>query len=371
MSVKKWLFFCLSLVISPAILAQIVVTDLAGRDVVLEQTAQRFIISEGRYLSTLAILRDKSPVEGLVGMLSPVGFSDAIFEEKLYAAFPEAKDIPLFGSQDEGSVSAEKIIDLQPDLAIFGIQDHGPGANNKELLNQLSAAGVKVVFIDFRLDPLNNTLPSLQLLGKVLGEDDNAQTYIRFYQNKMRAIRERVQRAPSRPTVFLQAHAGRLPCCIAMADGMLGPFIEFAGGTNIADKVAPGPTSQHTAEFLLIEDPDVWIGTASGTYAEFHDGGKALTNGPGVPTSMAQNSLKAYLDQPEFRALRAVRTHRAHSLWHNFYNSPMNIVALEAFAKWIHPELFSNFDPSQTRDHIYKTYFPFWVDGTYVSTLEP
>lgn len=353
----------------PAWAEPIEITDLAGRNITIEQPVERFVISEGRYVSLMALLRPDAPIEGLVGMMSSYGHTQPDLERQLFQDFPEAREIALFGSRSAESVSVERIIDLQPQVAVFGLGDHGPGTDNAELIAQLEAAGVAVVFIDFRLDPLNNTLPSIDLLGEIFGAEGRAGAYAAFYRDRRTRIEQVVDGMEHRPSVFLQVHPGRFPCCWGMADGMLGPFVERAGGHNISDAVAPGPTAQHTAEFLLTENPEVWIGTASGTLSEYRSGKDPVGLGAGFTPEMARDSLASYLDKPEFQALDAVREGRAHSVWHNFYNSPFNIVVLEAFAHWIHPEHFAELDPQATLQQIFETYLPFELDGTYFATV--
>lgn len=343
--------------------------DMAGRSVEIDAQIKRFVISEGRYIETLALLHPENPVKGLVGMMSPLGNTNRGMEIQLFKKFPKAEQIPLFGQRSEGSISIEKIIDLQPQLAIFGIQDHGPSSRNSEVLNHLEAAGIKVVFIDFRLDPLNNTLPSIKLLGQILDANDNAERYSDFYRQRLDVIKQRVKKIKNKPSVFLQAHPGRFPCCVGMADGMLGPFIGLAGGINIADSHAVGPTSKHTMEFLLVENPDVWIGSASGVVEEFEAGQPPLAIGPGMSAKNSENSLESYLSTKSFRVLDAVSNGRGHAFWHGFYNSPTNIVVLEAFATWLHPLVFSDIEPNKTMARLYDEFLPFDIDGNYFSTL--
>ncbi|MBC04881.1 MAG: Fe3+-hydroxamate ABC transporter substrate-binding protein [Thalassospira sp.] len=363
------ILFALFLTMPVASASTVTVTDIAGRNVTVELPVKRMVVSEARYLPLLALLRPDDPVGGVVGTMTPLSWTHPDIETQLFERFPEASDIPLFGGRNKDSVSVEKIIDLAPELAIFGLNDHGPGAKNAELIDQLTAAGTKIVFIDFRSDPLHNTLPSIRMLGRLLGAEKRAEEYAAFYQERFDRVVTRVSQTKERPTVFLQPHPGRFECCWGMADGMLGPFVEVAGGTNIADAVAPGPTAQHTAEFLLMENPDVWIGTASGTFAEFSDGADPVALGAGMTPETASQSLTRYLSAPEFAALDAVRTGRAHSIWHNFYNSPFNIVALEAFAKWTHPDLFNDIDPMDTLAEIYERWLPFELNGTFSATV--
>lgn len=351
--------------------AEIRFTDVAGREVVLSQPAQRFVISEGRYVLTLALVRD-NPVQGLVGMMQPIGWTYPALEQQVFERYPAARDIALFGMREAGSVSAEKIIELKPDVAIFGVQDHGPGPHQQALLQTLQAAGIAVVFIDFRLDPLHNTTRSIAVLGQVFGTTARAQRYVDQYESRRALIAQRLATVNARPRVFLQAHAGRFDCCLAMARGMLGPFVGTAGGLNIAEAAAAGPTSQHTPEYLLVENPAVWIGTASGTLDDLNQGSTVVTLGAGLSAEAAQHSLNRYLAAPEFQALDAVKTGRAHALWHDFYNSPLNIVALEVMARWIHPQTFADLDPARTLREIEQQFLPFSLAGTFwVSNQNP
>ncbi|MVF13857.1 ABC transporter substrate-binding protein [Ketobacter sp. MCCC 1A13808] len=361
--------FILGVVLSTQVkAAPVTVTDIVGRKVTLSQPLERFVMSEGRYVMALALVRPGNPVSGLKGMMQPVSWAYPKLEKQVFERFPEAKDIALFGANDQSSLSVEKLIDLKPEAAIFGIQDHGPGSKNKELLDQLQAAGIKVIFIDFRMDPLHNTLPSLKILSQLFASEQHAKKYIDFYQKKRDHIAATVANTKTKPGVFLQAHPGRFDCCVGMADGMLGPFVGFAGGNNIADAVAPGPVSKHTMEFLLVEDPDVWIGTASASPDDFAKGQNGVTLGLGVDRATAQKSLDQYLSSKEFQALTAVQKKRAHAIWHNFYNSPLNIVVLDAFARWIHPELFPDLDPEHTMSTIFAQYLPFDWSGSATST---
>src|SRR5262245_13796392 len=132
-----YLGFLLLLGVSWAAAAPVQITDLAGRQVVLTEPVERFVISEGRYVLTLGLLRPDDPMRGLVGMMQPVSWTYPDLEKQLFERFPAAKNIALFGHQDQSSVSVEKIIDLKPQLAIFGVEDHGPGAENAELLQQM------------------------------------------------------------------------------------------------------------------------------------------------------------------------------------------------------------------------------------------
>ncbi|MCW2307692.1 ABC transporter substrate-binding protein [Rhodobium gokarnense] len=345
------------------------VTDLAGRTVTIEKPAETIVVGDGRILSAIALLDRKDPLHRVKALLSDLRLTDGDLLSTLSRHFERMKTLPIYAGKGD-SVSAETIISLAPDAAVFGLQDHGPGASNTELIAQLEEAGTTVVFIDFRQHPMENTVPSIILLGKLLGREDEAREYTDFYEAHRARIAERVAGfTGERPTVFLHAHPGRFDCCVGMANGMLGPFVTLAGGRNISAAVTPAVVGRHTLEFVLAEDPDVWIGTASGSLEDFEAGRPIVVLGTKSNGEIAHASLQAALEADGLEALSAVQAGRAHAIWHNFYNSPLNIYALESFAKWIHPHLFADLDPDETLAEIHRRFLGYPLNGLYSVSL--
>lgn len=351
---------------SSAANAEIVVKDLAGREVTLPAPATRLIVGEGRFFTSLALLID-NPDEMIVGMqgefekFDPAGY--AAFKKQ----FPKIEEIARIGNTSADSVSAEKMITLNPDVAIFGLRGHGPTIENKEMIAQLEAASIPVIFIDFSIDILNNTPKSIELIGKVIGQEKRAAEFVDFYEGKKSLVADRVKNLPDseKPTVFIEVHAGKVDCCISMANGMLGSFIDFAGGINISAKVTPAVIGRHTLEFLITEDPDILIGTASGSIGGQSDKEKPLSLGIGADEAEERAILESLAGRPGFDTLSAVQDGQVYGIWHNFYNSAWNIYALIAFAKWQHPELFADIDLQETMMEMQGRFLPFQPGGLF------
>ena len=144
---------------------------------------------------------------------------------------------------------------------------------------------------------------------------------------------------------------------------MLGPFVEAAGGINIADAVAPGPTSLHTEEFLLAAQPDVWIGTASGTRDEYIAGKSPVALGYLMTPQDSNQSLRTYINSSSLVGLTATDRGRVHAIWHGFYNSPLNIIALNYFAYWLHPSLFADRHPHELAEALAREFLPYDLTG--------
>ncbi|MEP4806198.1 MAG: ABC transporter substrate-binding protein, partial [Hyphomicrobiales bacterium] len=80
--------------------------------------------------------------------------------------------------------------------------------------------------------------------------------------------------------------------------------------------------------------------------------------------------LSALASRNGFKDLKAVQTKRFHSIYHQFYNSPYHFVALQAIAKWIHPEEFSDLDPTATFAELHDRFLPFAPSGQFWATLK-
>lgn len=339
------------------------VTDVAGRTVEVPKKVDRILLGEGRMLYTMALLDKEDPTKHIVGWQGELKTSDSNGYAAYLKKFPNLKNIPLIGQTSEASVNPETVISLKPDLAIFGIAGHGPGIKNP-LVEKLQKLGVPVVFIDFRQHPMKNTIPSIEILGKVLHKEEAAQKYITFYKKHLDLIQERIAKIPEdqRKKVFIEM----LPeikspnCCHTAGRGNFGEFIEAAGGHNIAADNLPAVIGEVSLEYVLTQNPDVYLLSGAAT----NDARVGLKEGMGVSKEEAAKSLKRLTQRTGVKALTAVKDGNTHGIWHNFYNSPYNIIAIEAFAKAFYPELFADVDLQESFNEL-QTFLPVDITGTY------
>ncbi|MNT87649.1 hypothetical protein D3C72_2280960 [compost metagenome] len=80
---------------------------------------------------------------------------------------------------------------------------------------------------------------------------------------------------------------------------------------------------------------------------------------------MSADSLSTLLARDGIRDLDAVKQHRAYGIWHAFYNSPYNVAAIEAMAKWLYPERAAALDPQGTLDTLYRRFLDLDNAGAY------
>jgi iron complex transport system substrate-binding protein len=344
------------------------VTDLAGRTVRIPADPHRILLGESRLLMAVALLEGKQPLARIVGWQGDLPAMDPQTFDAYAEKFPGIKQIPLIGKATEDSISDEKALSLKPDLAIFSLAGHGP-SRHSALVKQLEATGTTVVFVDFRLHPMQNTLPSIELLGKVMHREQEANAYVQFYQQHLARVQAVVNQIPEqqRPKVFIDLLAGvwDAGCCHTAGNGNFGEFIQAAGGRNIAAGLVPGVLGDISMEQIIAAQPDVYIATGSRT----KPGLASLRVGALTSEQDAQASLAALVSRPGFDTIKAIHDGRVHGISHNYYDSPYNIVAIEAFAKWFYPPQFKDLNVNATQDELYRRFLAvppdgaYWVDG--------
>jgi len=345
------------------------VTDMAGRSVQVPDRVQRVLLGEGRMVYTMALLEGQQAVERVAGWQGDFRLLDTQGYAAFSKAFPAMEKLPLVGGATPESFNVEQALAVRPDVAFMAVSGgHGP-APDSEAVRQLQAAGVPVVFVDFSQHPLTHTVPSLRLMGQVLGRQQRAEDFIAFYEPRIERVRQRVAAARQkdgfqRPAIFIDMLAGLRDCCGSPGKGNFGEMVELAGGDNIGAGRIPGPIGTLNLEYVLSRDPAVYV--ATGVFASGQGG---VTLGYQATPAQAQASLATVAQRAQTRELSAVRKGRVHGLWHIFYDSPEHVIAVEALAKWLHPELFADIDPLRTRRELYERFMPIPMTGVLLTDL--
>jgi iron complex transport system substrate-binding protein len=343
----------------------VTITDVVGRQVTVKRPVKRIILGEGRQILALGLIHP-NPVSLLAGWPDDLKRQDKVTYSSYAQKFPELDAVPVIGRGNEATFSIEQALATNPDVAILS-GGYGPSAKSGSIIERFNAAGVPVVFVDFVAKPLENTLPSIKILGQLLGEEKRAEEFTEFYRSRMQRIAGRLAEAkPVLPKVFMHAHAGAFECCNSPGRATVGAFIDAAGGHNIAADVLSQAFGQLNLEYVLQQDPDVYVGTG-GIHLE---GTGGLVLGPGVSTEKARQLLQTIADRPAFSGMSAVRNGRVYGIWHLFSNAPFNVIAVEVLAKWFHPALFKDVDPDGSLRELNERFLPVPMTGTYWIALK-
>jgi iron complex transport system substrate-binding protein len=347
-------------------------TDIAGREVTLPDTPSRIILGEGRMMYAIAPLATDDPFENIIGWKDDLILYDPDAFRRFEAAFPEdTARMVNFGNPYAGDFSIEAVLENEADLLILDLGNLFK-AQETGLIEKLDEAGVPVVFVDFRQDPTANTVPSMLMLGRILGEQDRAAEFIDFYVAEMRKVTNVVQTlaAEDKPLVFMENAAGYNAgvCCTTYGSFNYGRFIELAGGQNYGSGLFSGFKSEVSLEALITADPEILLGTGA-NWAEARPEAMAILLGYDADPVVNEQRLQTLADRDGFKDLRAVQDGRMHSIYHQFYNSPYHFIAIQQLAKWIHPEEFEDLDPDVTFAELHNRFMPFDAGGQFWVSL--
>lgn len=350
--------------------AAVTVTDLLGRQVKVHIPVRRVILGEGRQLYLVAALDTHNPLERIVSWRKDLIQSDPDTYGAYLRQFPAIAQIPTFGGFESGTFDIEQAITLQPDVIILNIEAQH-ATEDARYIEKLNAVGIPVVYVDFRNNPMENTEPTLRLFGKLFGKEERAEAFIDFRQQQIRRVTDVIAaRQPVRPNVFIERIGGYTEdCCLSFGNQNFGRFVEMAGGNNIAKSIIPGAFGQLNPEQVIVANPDQVVVT-SANWEAFAPGGRWVGVGPGADLSEARRKLAWYTQRPAYVGIKAQEHQAFHAIWHQFYNSPYQFVAIQQLAKWFHPTLFADLDPDASFRELHERFLPVPYEPGYFVSLQ-
>lgn len=325
---------------------------------------RRMILGEGRQLYIIAMLDRDNPFQRIVGWRDDLIKNDLDSYTKYKAKFSRASDIPILGDPSSGEFSVEKAIALKPDVLLLNL-DAYQGAQDAGVIDNLAKAGIPTVVIDYREAPLENTVPSTLLLGKIMGREGIAQKFVEFYQRQVSTVESRIAELKvPKPSVFLYRAPGFADCCSTFGKGNLGLIAERAGGDNIAAPLLPGWEGTLNPEQVIASNPDDIIVTGS-NWSNSLPEGTFVPLGYSTSTASAATSLNQLMQRSNWTSLGAYKDKHVYAIWHQFYNSPYQFIVLDVFAKWFYPDQFQDIDPVQIFRQFHQEFLPIDYSGTF------
>lgn len=333
----------------------VTVTDVANRQVQIPSEPKRIVLQDGRDLFTLALLDRKDPFERIVAWNNVVKRSDPntwqVFEKQWPQTANRATDMQ-FG--DNGDLNLEAVVASRPDLLVFQTRAK-TSLENAGVAKKLADLNIPVVFVDSDLDPVVNSLKTVQLLGQVLNREDEARAYVDFYKQHLDAVENITTQHPQKPLVFVEAKAGQggaSACCFTHGDVYWGKLVQAAGGTNLGSSLVPGATGDVTLETVLGKQPDVYVMTGS-RFSGNTSVAPPFGFGEGVDAAAIQRSLALLQKRPGFAQLKASQQGRVYGIYHQFYASSWNIVALENLNQAFYPDTAAQLKPADTLNGLF------------------
>ncbi len=349
----------------------VTVKDITGREVQVNVPVERVILGEGRQIYFTAALDTDAPFKRIVGWRDDFKKADLDGYNIYLQKFPEMAKIPTFGGMKDGTFDIEQAVALKPDVIIMNTEAKS-ATEESGYIEKLAKVGIPLVYIDFREKPMQNTDQSMRIIGKLFGKEARAEEFVTFHDEQLARVTDVLAKAGEidKPVVFMERAGGYSDdCCMSFGDENFGKMVELAGGVNMAKGIIPGTFGTVNPEQIIASDPDQVIVTGS-NWELYVPGGKWVGVGPGADSKVATQKLAALMQRPAFTGIKAVEEGNVHAIWHQFYNSPYQFVAVQQIAKWLHPDLFKDLDPDATFKELHERFLPVTYYPGYFASLK-
>lgn len=317
------------------------ITDMLKRTVTLARPAERIVLLDARDAISMAIV-DPAAVNRVVGWAA----AEALDSDALLTALQAkaGRNIPVVGGLAPGSISAEAIVALEPDVVVTTRNAEGANGN---LAAQLGAFGIPVLFSDSANNgngrAAADDLPLLmRMWGRLLGQEARAEEFLAFAGAHQAAVASCIGGVRLRK-VYLELQSTYDDCCWAAGRQVWGALLALAGARPLDAVTAPWFQKLHV-EQLIADQPDLYIASGGG-FAR----GTRPPIAPGLPVRAAEAGLERLAAQPGMDLLNAVKARRVCGVWTGLVViRPLNILFVERVAKWLHPDACRRIVPEDT-----------------------
>ncbi|WP_051150812.1 ABC transporter substrate-binding protein [Tatumella saanichensis] len=318
------------------------VKDMDNQTVVINHEPRHIILQDGRDIMALALLDRENPFSRVISWNNLIKRQDGQEWAVLKGKWPQAATIPDMGFSDQGEVNTETVIASHPDLLIAQLRAK-PALEQTGVLQRFRELHVPVLFLDYELHPIQDTVPSITLLGKVLNKESQAKAFTDFYQQRLQQIDNVVSKAQKKPLVFIEPIAGNSDnCCFTHGNNGWGGLVAAAGGINIGSELLTGSSGFINPEKIIAMRPDWYLMTGSKRGAA---GNPVLPFGYNTQVSQIKASFDNLLKRTAVATIPAVSEGHVGGVYHHFYNHPWNIIGVEILAKWFYPQQFASLNP--------------------------
>ena len=297
----------------------ITIIDSAGREVEIPYPANKVVLLTADNCELAVVLDARDKVVGV---------------EKSAPGYAEIGE--MFGKAANAGGSQEpdfeKIADLNPDV-VLGYKSSLENGVADEL------KGMGIPFVVCECNRIQTFEKDVELMGRILGKEDNAKEFLAFHNSIMDLIAERTRSISSDQRTSLYLTGGGTTFG---KDGGIEPYLSAVGAKSIGSEL-PGESSVTVdPEWVLDQDPQVIV--------------HWITSSKIKPTPEPLIEVKeSYSNDPVLNMTAAVKDGRVHVMGWRLFKGLRFSIGLLYWAKWCHPELFQDIDPEEyNREYVKK-----------------
>lgn len=252
---------------------------------------------------------------------------------------------PMMGNGFEPNM--EVLLDINPDVLILEVI---PMPGIEDLIKKLEGIIPVIAVKTYDPEKMNQ---SFEILGKVLDKEDEAAKYINWCNDIQDYLLEKVStlKEDELTRIFYKTGYGGAEDLMTFTNELsyIPVRNKLTGCINIAADLDSqgGWVPSLDSEWLVQQDYDVLII------------GDPQPNGFGFYKDSIEK-LDEYRNQvmqlPVFADSAAVKNNRVYMQYESYFGSPSFILGFAYMAKWFHPQLFSDFDPSSLQNEYFQEF---------------
>lgn len=204
------------------------VTDMMGREIILEEPAERIV----------ALTASDCEI------LYAIGAGDLLVGRGEYCDYPaEVLDVPSV--QSGADTNIEQIIALEPQVLLMSTM-----AQSEEQIRQLENAGIKVVVSDAK--DIEGVYEAIGIIGELTGRTDEADEVVRKMQDTFDEVK--ADSKDEAPTVYFEVSPLEYGLWAAGSGTFMNEIAEMIGLKNVFDDVEGW--AQISEEQVIERNPD-------------------------------------------------------------------------------------------------------------------
>ena len=336
------------------------VVDLAGRHVKVRVPVKRVVITFHGYIVALDAIGGSKALHAIVGAdVANWRREHSWLYEKYVERFPWLRNVSDIGTPEKLNVT--RIIALKPDVVIAPLYTRDRIASAVE---RLERSGIPVIFIDFRSESLENYKKSVELLGKLFGEEKRAEELVKWYEEKLNLIQSRLRDLTRKPRVYVESGLREWLACGSNCSW--STIVRRVGGVNIADERVKG-WGRIDSNYVAACNPDVIIIVGSHPTS----GAGVVSVGYYANSSLLQREMRAWIGRSELEDVAAIKHSRVYAIDDLLAGNVWDAVAFEFIAKALYPARFKDVDPVKDLEEFHEKFLTVSFTGTWMERLAP
>jgi iron complex transport system substrate-binding protein len=304
--------------------SKLTLVDSADRIVTVNKPVERVVIDMPAAVEAITLLEAADKVVGRCDYINEI-------------LFPEIVELPVITGPGAYEICYETVFELDPDIYLSW---SAPFPGLEDVIDTLEPE-ITVVAINC-CEP-HTMVENTRKLRYLLNTEEKGEEYIAWYEGVIYSIEEKTTglSEEEKPQVFLKFPGWTPEALITFTNHDPGTRYRFtiAGGINIAADLPGEWVPEVDTEWLIEQNPDVVVATIQpsldpGSFGYDID-----------DDSVAEATRDGIMAMDVFADSNAVSEGRVYLHYADMMITPRFVVSIAYWAKWFHPELFSDLDP--------------------------